>query len=128
MKYAPNTDLSIPYAETTDIDRTYRDREAMRALAEVRLARYDDASLSPQLELPGYWFDPPCCNGECWWGVPEGRRDACCDSEDEFDLPGQPIPCAGGWWFVCTGSWHAGVYALHPADAILLAARKVCGE
>lgn len=41
-RYAPSTDLNIPYDETTEEDRAYRDREALCALAELRLPGGDE--------------------------------------------------------------------------------------
>jgi hypothetical protein len=124
MTYAEKTDLTVPYAETTDLDRAYRDSEAMRALAEVRLDQHDDAALSPQLEGPQLSFDKPCeATGKCFWGVPTDAQEACREPDDED----APLPCDPGWWFVCTGLAYNGVYAAHPADAILLAARATSG-
>ena len=122
MTYAPNTDLAVPYSETTDEDRAYRDREAMRALAEVRCQTrdYGDA-LVPIHETTERGYAPPCDDGgPCIWGIPDDAQAACYGTV--------LMPCAGGWWFVCTGHDWDGVFALHPADAILLAAREVCGE
>jgi len=94
----------------------------MRALAEVRVKGGDNEPLTPQLERPGYGFDTPCAiNGRCLWGVEEDGHEACREPEDENTY----LPCAGGWWFVCTGSAWEGAYTLHPADAILLAARAL---
>jgi len=126
VTYAPNTDLAVPYAETTDDDRTYRNHEAMRALAEVRCqaAEHGDA-LVPIHEKVELGYAPPCEDGgPCLWGISDDEQAVCCNPEKGT----LQLPCAGGWWFVCTGDDWDGVFALHPSDAILLAARKVCGE
>jgi hypothetical protein len=120
MPYAQETDLTVPYAETTEAGRVYRDREAMRALREFRLPDGSPLQLEPGADV--WEHDCPCGyepTGACPWGR-------------EFNEETEECCCPDGWvvWRVAIGCddrgreiW--GPIALAPADAILLAARAV---
>ena len=121
MKYAPLTDLTVPYADTTDADRAYRDREAMRALAELRLP--DGSPMELEVGCDEWQHDCPCGYSAGSSNCPWGRT---------FDEVMEECCCPPGWvvWSASVGfepprETLFGPASLHPADAILLAARAL---